>query len=71
MSNPRGHKNALLLVDGLNIIFRAHYALAQRPLQRATDGKTISGIAGFCSTMLRIVQQVQPRYLAVGMDSPG
>ena len=65
-----GRRNALVLVDGLNLLFRSHHALSTRPVSRPSDGRNISGLAGFCSSLVRVAETFQPKYLAIGMDSP-
>jgi len=63
----------LVLVDGSGFVFRAYHALPK--LTRRSDGLPIGAVAGFCSSLLRLLQEGvggrMPTHLAVAFDPPG
>lgn len=67
---PPGHTpTRLLVVDGLSVLFRAHHAQINRPLLRS-DGRNVSGLAGFVNTLKRACDDVKPTHILVAMDTP-
>ena len=63
-------KRRLLLVDAMNLIFRAYYALISRPL-RTTDGRNTSAIFGFGRMILKAINEYQPTHVAVALEGGG
>jgi DNA polymerase-1 len=57
-----------LLVDGHNIIFRA-FSIVPRSI---TDGQgnAVNGVYGLIGTLLRLIRDREPRYVAVAFDVP-
>jgi DNA polymerase-1 len=63
-------RRRLLLVDAMNLIFRAYYALISRPL-RTTDGRNTSAIFGFGRMILKAINEYQPTHVAVALEGGG
>jgi len=63
-------RRRLLLVDAMNLIFRAYYALISRPL-RTTDGRNTSAIFGFGRMILKALNEYQPTHVAVALEGGG
>jgi DNA polymerase-1 len=60
----------LYLVDGHALAFRAYYAFSRQPLVNS-KGEETSAVYGFVNSMLNIINDRRPAYLAVIFDSPG
>ncbi|MBI4100752.1 hypothetical protein HY439_03375 [Candidatus Microgenomates bacterium] len=60
-------ENRLVLIDGHAILHRAFHAL---PPLTNSRGEQSGAVFGFCSMLLRIVQDLKPKYLAVTFDLP-
>ena len=58
----------LFLIDGMALIYRAHFAMIKNPLI-TKDGKHTSAIFGFLNSMFKIVKDESPDYLAIVLDS--
>ena len=58
----------LFIVDGTALAYRSYFALIQRPLINSR-GLNTSAIFGFSQSLLRLLDQEQPDYLAVAFDS--
>ena len=58
----------LFLVDGMAIIYRAHFAMINNPLI-TKDGKHTSAIFGFLNSISKIINDEKPEYLAIVLDS--
>jgi DNA polymerase-1 len=61
---------SLILIDGSALCYRSHYAFVNRPLT-APNGELTSVAHGFFTGILRLIEQYQPRKLAVVMDAKG
>ena len=61
---------SLVLVDGTALVYRAHYAFANRPLT-APSGELTSVAFGFCASLLRLLQERRPERLVVVFDAKG
>ncbi len=59
----------LFLLDGMALVYRAHFAFAHRPI-RTSSGFNTSALFGFTSTLLDILQTGEPTHLAVALDTP-
>ena len=58
----------LFLLDGMALVYRAHFALIQRPIF-TSKGVNSSALYGFTQTLLEIVKNQQPTHLAVAFDT--
>ena len=58
----------LMLLDGYGLVYRGYFAL---PPLTTSKGELVNGVFGFASIVLRGIQDLQPRYLAVSFDLPG
>ncbi|MGE4182714.1 MAG: 5'-3' exonuclease H3TH domain-containing protein, partial [Limisphaerales bacterium] len=58
----------LFLLDGMALVYRAHFAFAHRPI-RTSSGFNTSALFGFTSTLLDILQAGEPTHLAVALDT--
>jgi DNA polymerase-1 len=56
------------LIDGSALAYRSYFAFIRQPLL-TSRGENISAAFGFANTLLRILQQENPDYLAVAFDS--
>lgn len=63
MNKPR-----LVLVDGHSLLFRAFYAY---PMLSDAEGKPVNAIYGFAATLLSVIEELEPTYIAVVFDSKG
>ncbi len=61
----------LYLIDGHALAYRAYFALTSGGTARwaTSHGEPTAGIYGFANTMLHILEQEQPDYLAVSFDT--
>ncbi|MCL2407618.1 MAG: DNA polymerase I [Defluviitaleaceae bacterium] len=57
----------LLLLDGMNLIFRAFYAL---PPLTTLDGRHINAVLGFLNMFFKLYDEEKPDYCAVAFDLP-
>lgn len=55
-----------LIIDGNNIMNRAFFALP--PLQ-STEGEMCNAVYGFTNILLKVIKDIQPKYLMVAFDS--
>jgi len=58
----------LFLLDGMALVYRAHFALIARPIF-TSKGINSSALYGFTQTLLEIVKNQQPTHLAVAFDT--
>ena len=61
---PVGKK--LVLIDGHSLAYRAYHALP--PSMATTKGELTNAVYGFMTTLLKILKDEQPDYLAVAFD---
>ncbi len=59
--------NNLLIIDAHAVLHRAYHSIP--PL--TTNGQPVNAIYGFYSMLLSALDQLQPKYLIVCLDSPG
>ena len=64
--NPMAQK--LFLLDGMALVYRAHFALAARPIY-TSKGVNSSALYGFTQTLLDIIKRQQPSHIAVAFDT--
>jgi DNA polymerase-1 len=60
--------NRLFLLDGMALVYRAHFAFAQRPII-TSKGVNTSALFGFTNTLLDIIKARQPTHIAVAFDT--
>jgi DNA polymerase-1 len=58
----------LFLLDGMALVYRAHFALIARPIF-TSKGVNTSALYGFTQTVLDILGKQQPTHLAVALDT--
>jgi DNA polymerase I len=58
----------LYLLDGMALVYRAHFAIIARPIFTST-GVNTSALYGFTQTLLDIIKTRQPTHLAVAFDT--
>ena len=58
----------LFLIDGMALIYRAHFAMIKNPLI-TVDGRHTSAIFGFLNSIFKIIKDETPDYLAIVLDS--
>jgi DNA polymerase I len=58
----------LFLLDGMALIYRAHFALIQNPI-RNSKGVNTSALYGFINTLLAIIEKEKPTHLGVAFDT--
>ncbi|SOD19822.1 DNA polymerase I [Pedobacter xixiisoli] len=63
MSNKK-----LFLLDGMALIYRAHFALSKNPRFTST-GVNTSAVMGFANTLLEVLKKEKPSHIAVVFDT--
>ncbi len=63
-----GMAKKLFLLDGMALVYRAHFALVARPIF-TSKGVNTSALYGFTQTVLDILGKQQPTHLAVALDT--
>jgi DNA polymerase-1 len=58
----------LFLLDAMALIYRAHFALIQRPIF-TSKGVNTSALYGFTQTLLQILNEQKPTHMAVAFDT--
>ena len=58
----------LFLLDGMALLYRAHFAFARSPIL-TSSGVNTSAVFGFVNTLLDIVNNQKPTHLAVALDT--
>ena len=58
----------LFLIDGMAIIYRAHFAMIKNPLI-TKDGQHTSAIFGFLNSIFKIINDESPDYFVIVLDS--
>lgn len=61
-------KEKLFLLDGTALAYRAYYAFIGRPLV-TSGGMNVSAIYGFTNSLIKILEEEKPDYIAVVFDS--
>ncbi len=67
MASPEVEKK-LFLLDGMALVYRAHFAFIRAPILTSTGFNT-SAIYGFANTLLDIIGKQSPTHLAVVFDT--
>jgi DNA polymerase I len=68
VQTPQKTRPRLFLIDGYALIYRAFYAMIQRPLL-TTRGENTSAAFGFTRFLIKILQEHEPDYLGVVLDA--
>jgi len=58
----------LFLLDGMALIYRAHFALSKTPRFTST-GLNTSAVMGFANTLLEVIKKEKPSHIAVVFDT--
>lgn len=58
----------LFLLDGMALIYRAHFAVIQNPI-RSSKGINTSALYGFTNTLLAILEKENPTHIGVAFDT--
>ena len=58
----------LFLLDGMALLYRAHFAFMRSPILTSA-GVNTSAVFGFANTLLDIINNQQPTHLAVALDT--
>lgn len=58
----------LFLLDGMALVYRAHFAFIRNPITNS-QGVNTSAIYGFTNTLLTIIEKEAPTHLAVAFDT--
>jgi len=58
----------LFLLDGMALVYRAHFALITKPIF-TSKGVNTSALYGFTQTLLEILREQQPTHVAVAFDT--
>ncbi len=58
----------LFLLDGMALVYRAHFALIQAPI-RSSKGVNTSALYGFINTLLAILEKENPTHIGVAFDT--
>ena len=58
----------LFLLDGMALMYRAHFALSKNP-RFTSNGLNTSAVMGFTNTLLEILKKEKPTHLAVVFDT--
>jgi DNA polymerase I len=61
-------EHTLFLLDGMALVYRAHFAFATNPIRTAA-GRNTSAIYGFSNTLLELLTKQSPTHLAVVFDT--
>ena len=61
----------LVLIDGNSIMNRAFYGIMGSKMLTTKDGKYTNAVYGFLAIMFKILDDIQPEYLAVAFDMRG
>jgi DNA polymerase I len=57
----------LVLIDGFSIIYRAYFAM---PKLTSREGTPVNAVYGFANMLVKLVEDLDPTYLAVAFDLP-
>ena len=60
--------NRLFLLDGMALLYRAHFAFIRSPIF-TSDKVNTSALYGFTNTLLDIITNQKPTHIAVALDT--
>lgn len=58
----------LFLLDGMALVYRAHFAFVTRPILDSS-GRNTSAVFGFTNTLLELLEKRNPTHIAVAFDT--
>ena len=58
----------LVLIDGNNILNRAFYGIMGSKMLMTNDGRYTNAVYGFLAILFKILEEIDPCYLAVTFD---
>ena len=61
----------LILIDGNSIMNRAFYGIMGSKMLMTKDGKYTNAVYGFLAILFKILEDIQPQYIAVAFDLKG
>ena len=61
----------LILIDGNSIMNRAFYGIMGSKMLTTKDGKYTNAVYGFLAILFKIIEDIQPQYIAVAFDLKG
>ncbi|MFA8343642.1 MAG: 5'-3' exonuclease H3TH domain-containing protein, partial [Rhodothermaceae bacterium] len=61
-------KKKFVVIDAMAIAYRSYFAFMTRPLT-TSQGEPVSAVYGFVNQLFKIIEEMQPDYLAVATDS--
>lgn len=61
-------EHRIFLLDGMALVYRAHFAFAARPIL-TSDGRNSSALFGFVNTLIDLMRTGQPTHMAVAFDT--
>ena len=59
----------LFLLDGMALIYRAHFALIRSP-RHTSSGLCTSAVFGLCNTLLDLINRETPTHIGASFDTP-
>ena len=62
------NKKTLFLLDGMALVYRAHFAFIRRPIHNS-KGLNTSALMGFTNALVELLTNKSPTHLAVAMDT--
>ena len=65
-----GQKDTLYIIDTHAEIFRAYHAI-RSGLTNSTTGEPTHAVFGFTGTLIRILTELQAKYVVAAIDTPG
>lgn len=65
-----GQRETFYIIDTHAEIFRAYYAI-RTGLTSSVTGEATHAVFGFAGTLIRILSQLNPKYLVAAIDTPG
>jgi DNA polymerase-1 len=68
LKSLRMAESRLFLLDGMALVYRAHFAFIRNPITNS-QGVNTSAIFGFTNTLLTIIEKEKPTHLAVAFDT--
>ena len=61
-------KNKLFLIDGMALVYRAHFAFSKNPIVNS-KGLNTSAVYGFLNTLLELLNKETPTHIAIAFDT--
>ena len=58
----------LVLIDGNSILYRAFYGIMGNKMLTTPDGKYTNAVYGFLAILFKVMDDVNPEYMAVAFD---